>query len=76
MARQWAPRFPTHGADHADPLPLALRAIAACSAAAITFVLFNAVESISEPQRSVLVAKTRHPGGDSFAAEVLTVAVA
>lgn len=57
-------------------LPAAQRAIAAGFAIAITAVLFTSVVSISEPQRSVLMAKSRHSEERSVTAEVRTVVVA
>jgi hypothetical protein len=55
-------------------IPFTTRAIAACAAVAITLVLFNGVQSISEPQHSVLIAKNRHSKERPLAVAVLAVA--
>ena len=41
-------------------LPLTTRLISATVAAATTLVLFTAVAQLSEPQQSVLIARTQH----------------
>ena len=41
-------------------LTLTARLISATAAAATTLVLFTAVAQLSEPQQSVLIAKTQH----------------
>lgn len=42
-----------------NTLSLTTRLVSAATAAIVTLVLFSGVDSISEPQRSVLIAKNR-----------------
>ena len=53
---------------------LTFRLISAAAAATITLVLFNAVVSIAEPQRSVLIAKFQNSEKSPSAPMTLTVA--